>query len=48
MAKVLVVDDDWTARVALGSRLGALGQTEDFVPLLRAVQRALGGTYTRS
>jgi DNA-binding response OmpR family regulator len=23
-------------------------KTEDFVPLLRAVQRALGGTYTRS
>ncbi len=125
MARVLVVDDDRTARAALGSRLGALGhdiiyasdgeaalreakaeeidlvlldlglptgdsflvletlrthsdgekrpvivfsaadpqlyreraleagaldffeKTEDFVPLLRAVQRALGGTYTR-
>jgi DNA-binding response OmpR family regulator len=126
MARVLVVDDDRTARASLGSRLGALGhdvvyasdgeaalreaqaeqldlvlldlglptgdsflvlehlralpggdkrpvivfsaadrqlyreraleagaldffeKTEDFVPLLRAVQRALGGTYTRS
>jgi DNA-binding response OmpR family regulator len=121
MAKVLVVDDDRTARAALGSRLGAIGhdvvyasdgeaalreareeeldlvlldlglptgdaflvlehlragrpvivfsaadpelyreralaagaldffeKTNDLVPLLRAVQRALGGTYTRS
>jgi DNA-binding response OmpR family regulator len=121
MAKVLVIDDDRTARAALGSRLGSIGhdvvyasdgeaalreardehfdlvlldlglptgdaflvlehlrekrpvivfsaadpalyreralasgaldffeKTNDLVPLLRAVQRALGGTYTRS
>ncbi len=121
MAKVLVIDDDRTARAALGTRLGSIGhevvyasdgeaalraardesfdlalldlglptgdaflllehlrtrrpvivfsaadpelyreralasgaldffeKTSDFVPLLRAVQRALGGTYTRS